>query len=51
MSDSATAPQQHAPAWRAWLLRVFVALALAGGLMLYLRPGFVMDMATRWMLC
>jgi hypothetical protein len=38
-------------AWQRWALRVLVALALAGGVMLYLQPGFLMQLATGWMLC
>lgn len=34
-----------------WLWRALLALALAGGLMLYSRPGFVFDLANRWLLC
>jgi hypothetical protein len=34
-----------------WLWGAAAALALAAVLMLYARPGFVFDLANRWLLC
>lgn len=45
----------NAPRWLAraapWLWRAGLAAVLAAGLMLYTRPGFVFDLANRWLLC